>query len=112
MNWQNKLQDSFKVKELQEFTQYKVMVKLDSTKSPSVQYFVNQLARKSDKNSCIVIPSNWTGTLKNALNLNTKIALKFPSKPVQSQRSNNKHFLDSSKIKSVECQDMQSQSDR
>jgi len=73
VSWQNKLEDNSKVKELKEFTHYNVIVKLDSTETPSVTIYCElcnkpyKLARRKTKNT--ILMSNWTGHIKECVEL-------------------------------------------
>ena len=119
LSWQNKLQDSSEMKELKEFTHYNVMVKLNSTDTPSITIHCElcnkpyKLARRSGKNTMIL--SNWTGYIKecviskqqkNSANAeeNPQTSMKIPK--IQQQTLS--RFIKSQK--SVDHQVIQSQS--
>lgn len=111
VSWQNKLEDGSEVKELEEFTHYKVMVKLNSTETPSVTIYCElcnkpyKLARRSSNNTLIL--SNWTGHIKTCVAKDQKITANAKETP---QATMQQQTL-SAFIKSKKSQVTQSQSD-
>jgi len=112
VSWQNKLEDSSKVKELKEFTHYNVMVKLDSTETPSVTIYCElcnkpyKLAHRKEKNTILL--SNWTGHIKECVEQKSATDAEENPQSIMKQQTLS-GFIKSQK--SVDHQVTQSQSD-